>query len=630
MVKRLASSFLLLLCLATGWGQGFPDLASDPRLQQRVDVRLKRVSLQVALKDLEKSTTQKLLFDNDLEPLMVCAFAHKKPLWLIMQGIADVFGCRWKDAGGAWRLVIPKETNAMLDDYRKAENDFLCREVRLRGEALAKLASKQPWVQGNNLSQTPDREPAREETPEQWAERVIVDPAYYGAGIMISRTSILNGGGKFDCDKDLMHNFTPVAYRLVAPPSAAIANTNQCGPVESRFEKLNGLRIAVRSLNWAGSLQAALISGIERQPDKPALLIRHPRPTAELAKTPSGKWLLEWETSLAESNESELDAKIPDISPPTTHFNGGAKGIEEYLEAFSDCLDVPVVSDGFREPIIGNSVPVNGSTVRDWLIGLRKSQGCFVRLRKGLVTVRHGGFWNLRDWEPPEDLFEHMEGIRKPGLDDYAAFAYSVLDGPHGPHPFCAPFFESQQVPLTTFNLRPIMDSLLALAAFGQLDDRFRSEVLAGEGVDWYRSESESKAWSYSWAFQTTNKKTTWKYQWQYGYEYSGSDRFVNAAACFGPFFAATSRGFESSLLESFVSPAAYRHLWGDSPDDDTKFVYQYDRVGIYHAHYVSLLPGTARPAEQTATGLRLTGSYNLFFSIDDRDGEEWVVEIPE
>jgi hypothetical protein len=80
--------------------------------------------------------------------------------------------------------------------------------------------------------------------------------------------------------------------------------------------------------------------------------------------------------------------------------------------------------------------------------------------------------------------------------------------------------------------------------------------------------------------------------------------------------------------MESFVSPSAYRRLWGDSPDDDAKFVYQYDRVGVYHAHYLSLLPGTVK--SEDSKNHRLTGSFQFFFSIDDVDGEMSVVEIPE
>ena len=619
------------MAITVGSAQTTLDLSKDPRLQQTFDFHVKRVLLPEFLSSVHKLTNQKFLMDGELESLMVCVFAHKKPLWLVMQDVAAVFGCRWKDLGSEWRLSLLPGSNSALDDYRKAEDRLLCNEERLRGQALARLAVKQAWVGAPNIALSADKEPAVEETPEAWATRVAADPAYYAAGIMLARTSILGAaGGKLDCLSDLTTNLTPVAYRFIAPPSQLIADTNQCGPVDAGFEKLSGYQIAVRSLNWAGSFQAVGITDVARLPSRPAKLLRHPKPTPELARTPAGKQLLDWETSLPQSDEPALDAKVGDIIPAASHFYGGSIGIEECLEALADATDIPVVCDGFRVPIAGDVHVGAGSTVRQWLATLQQSQECFVRVGNGSVMVRHGGFWDLRDWEPPELLFARMESITKHGLDDYADFAYGVLDAPHGPQPFCAPFFESQQVPLASFDVRPIMDSLLTLAAFGQMNERLRFAILTGIPVDWYRSLIDVKSWAVASTQGTYKGKPYFVWRTSFQNEYNGEDRFVNAAACYGPFNGGVCVGFERKLFESYVNPSAYRHLWGDCPDDDQAFVYQFDKIGEYHAHYLSIPDLSFDRLQSTHAARRLTGKFTFFMSIDSLNGVRCEVAIPE
>ncbi len=292
------------------------------------------------------------------------------------------------------------------------------------------------------------------------------------------------------------------------------------------------------------------------------------------------------------------------------------------------------MSDGFRMPIVGK-IPASGESLRVWLKGFRESQGCFVKVENGSIVVRHGGFWDLRVLEPSEDILRPFEVLPHHGLDDYANFAYALCDAAMPVEPSGLPFFDTLQVPLTRFDPKPIQDSYVALAAFGQMTDQQRVHILSGGYVDLYKNVRDEthpiQTYSVTYLKARNGKNVPFYTPQNIGVEglAQGWDEFVNTSAAMSPFFNGTPSSLELKLLESFWYSAWYRRLWGDSPDDIPQFDEKYGTVIGIHAHYLRLL-GSPLPTETLAPDRVLTGSFRFFASISDQDGVENLVTIPD
>jgi len=629
---KLGFLSLALLC-ATASGQTNLDLSKDPRLQQTLDVHLKRVLLPDLLRFLHSHSDQKFIIDKQLEHLMACVFVEKRPLWLVMEDVADVFGCQWKDLGSEWRLGLPKETATKIGVYAADEFNELRRQCFLRGTALADLASKQKWSGSSGDAQGAAAVPIEEESPEKWASRVSRDPAYRVAGLMFSRIPALTeDGAKYDSPVNLLHSSLPVCYRLVAPPTPEIAETNQCGPAGEYAVGLEGTLATIRVAPWAGTIQAVVVDGNSHKIERPRNLLRYPRPTERLSTTAAGKWLLEWETPLDESSDPACETSVSSLTLKPSPFFDQARGIEEYLETLADSTHTPVVSDAFRIPAIGKEVPESRGTVRDWLKKLKESEKCFVRVENGSVLVRHGGFWDLRDWEPSEEIFARLEQTPNPRLDDYADCAFAQLGRTWSDIDILMPFYESQQIPLAKVDLKPLRDSYITLAALGQMNARQRTHIYSGGWIDTYRSYYDTTQVSSQVQYVKDKKGRNIPILVQTAYgSYSGDHMLVMESARQGPFYGGYPVGLALRLMECSFLPGAYRHLWGDSPDDNPDFLSRFDGVKGCLAHYFSLYyrSGSAMAEKSSALSAN-SGLFSFFSSISDLDGVINTISIPD
>ena len=106
----------LLLFAAQAFGQEAKDLSNDPRLQQKVDVHLKRVLMPKLIQYLKAHTDQKFILDQEIDPLMICVFAKNQPLWLVMEDVAEALGAKWKDLQSEWRLAFRESPRSLYRD----------------------------------------------------------------------------------------------------------------------------------------------------------------------------------------------------------------------------------------------------------------------------------------------------------------------------------------------------------------------------------------------------------------------------------------------------------------------------------------------------------------------------------
>jgi hypothetical protein len=133
----------------------------------------------------------------------------------------------------------------------------------------------------------------------------------------------------------------------------------------------------------------------------------------------------------------------------------------------------PIVADGFRVPV---KMPRRGGAVTDWLAGFQQENSAFVRTDGGFVMVRHGGFWRLRTFEAPEELFAPLESSRTPSVDQYAAFAGSLTRAQTLP-------FRLKGEALLKVDTNPLTEGMAALRFYASLSPDARRAALAGTPI---------------------------------------------------------------------------------------------------------------------------------------------------
>ncbi|MDR3687959.1 MAG: hypothetical protein P4L46_01175 [Fimbriimonas sp.] len=641
-MSKVGIILLLSLVAAVASSQVVSDPFKVPSLQQPVNLHLKRALLPELTDALHKQTGVRFSMSKEIEPLMVCVFVDKVPLGLVMHEVADVLGCEWHDLRSEWRLVVNPKAKSKLAAYEIAERHALEQDDLEKAHALADYVRTHSFRQQSvDASSAPEPD---NETPAQWAERVIADEAYYVAGIMFRDTPVIAWKGTATSvsqpirPTNLYSTGWPTAFRLIAPPNVEIASWFDCGAGGELAVNLGDAHTVVRFLPWAGTLEAVLVDASAHRAVKPKYLVKYPRPVQSLAKEIGGKWLLEWETDLGTDKSSALDEPVENMEMKPSGFNKGLRGIEEYLEALFDKTKQPIISDAFRMPTIGTPPPLKSSTIRNWLSQTRESQKCFVRVDNGCVLVRHGGFWDLRSYEPNEERVRAFEKLAAPDLNDYADFALASAQDLVGLIiQQAVPFFDTQEIPLTRFDSKPLRDNLYPLLAYGQMSTANRLAVLSGGYFDTINHVfgDEETRWESQLLRGKDGKgrpKTVTQFSLTRPVEIGSTvqDIYLGTSASLGIFYGGTPTGKERDMLEDFDFPSMYLGLWNRSPDQDPAFVANFGRTNDIHAHYLflrsalNLPPGITKMPDKT-----LYGHFEFLAGISDKDGVINVVDIP-
>ncbi|MDR3689581.1 MAG: hypothetical protein P4L46_09400 [Fimbriimonas sp.] len=629
----------LLLCAANAFGQVVSDPAKVTGLQQPVDIHLKRALLPELIGALHKQTGLKFSMSGELEPLMVCVFVEKYPLGKVMHAVADVLGCEWHDLRSEWRLVESPKAKAMLATYTLAEQVTLERDGRERANALADYVrshSFQPQSVEALAAPEPDSE-----TPAQWVDRVVADEAYYVAGIMFRDTPPLVRRGNTTAAP--MHVYAsefggggwPCAYRLIAPANEAIDGWLDCGPAGNLAANLGDAQAVIRFLPWVGSIQAVLVDSAAHRAKKPKHLIRYPKPVGSLVKNVGARWIVGWESNLSDVKEPGLDLPVNSLDLQPSGFDQGQRGIEDYLEALFDRTKQPILSDGFRIPTLGVPPPNDAPSIRSWLAQTRESQKCFVKVDDGCVMIRHGGYWDLRAYEPDEKRLRAFEKITRPDLNDYADYVVAAGEDPTGVVFYqMFPIFDTQEVPLTRFDSKPLREYLYPLLAYGQMSPASRMAVLAGGSFDTVTHHYATERFS-ALVKGTTAKgrpgaarETVWSGTREVGAEVQ--DMYLTTSASLGIFYGGVPVGREREMLEAYAFPSNYLSLWNRCPDQAPDFVAKFGLTVESHAHYLFLRSGAnVPPAGAAMPSKTLYGRFEFLAGISDHDGVINVIDIP-
>ncbi len=109
-------------------------------------------------------------------------------------------------------------------------------------------------------------------------------------------------------------------------------------------------------------------------------------------------------------------------------------------------------------------------------------------MRDSIVVIRHGGFWRLQQFEPPEDTDRSLEAkviAKNPSLSDYAAFIAKLS-------PIQLKAFTMKKGSVTKFALKPIQTGFPALQFYSSLDQRMVDRAV-GNGISYDQFASSQR-----------------------------------------------------------------------------------------------------------------------------------------
>lgn len=483
-------SVLLAILLAWISGPAQADLARDPKLQQRVTLRLKIVTLPQLVKQLATQTGADIDVAPNLAELKITAICKDRPAYEVMNRVGTLFAYRWEKVGERYLLTCPQEIAA-------EEANYLDLDRRLAREQLEKEISQ--WME---LAKKPQ---SQVQSERERAEKKLIQ--------------ISKSGGSGDDDGklfDIMANSGDEQYELGAifrqMDAAAVDRfwsgklmiastvrlpglyripvpTGQNGsPVSGSEEPVSERWIALRYNTRTGDL-GTWCSNFDSKGDglggeggagNSTRLEMGPSPRGS---HPLMKRVQAWITPITSSSPL-LEKKINDGARKAVAkslYTNHQLSLADQLEWVADAYDVPVIADAYRIGISGERFETRAATLRDWLKTLASGRADWQlqrppwRLEGDWLLMRHSAFWKLKQLEAPESTWA---GLEKKGksltLDDYAAFASRLTASQgEGLGSSC----------LSTAELSPLTECMPALRFWSGLDASQKTKASTQQGL---------------------------------------------------------------------------------------------------------------------------------------------------
>jgi hypothetical protein len=368
-----------------------PDLAKDERLAKPVTVHVKMVPLPEAMTALTKASGVTVESATSLKDLKVTILVKDQPAHLVLAKVASTLDLEWEADGATYRI----KSNA---DVAASERRYADQEERLRRKETEERLTKLSAVAAVPYATAKERD--AQLTP----ERYLLGQLLRGLG-----------------GAQLNAFWAGQTIRTSAPlqEETAEADTNaQRRRGRGDRPRVRLVRVAAQYDPVAGRLvtsyEPSVTAGAAR-------LIDRPYPEGELAATPFGKRVGEWERR--DDRSESLKKTFAPANPASAGWFGNRLSAADALEAFHLASGVPVVADAFRVPVAPDR---SGGTALTWLDRFRQMNRAFVRTEDGFAMVRHGGFWRLRRLETPERIVRPLEAAKAVALEDYATFAASL------------------------------------------------------------------------------------------------------------------------------------------------------------------------------------------------------------
>ena len=497
MIFALAIGPIVSLCVAQENSAG---LQADSRLQVKISMRLKIVSLSAFAQQLQSQTKAPCSVANPIADRKITAIFHDRPACEVMVAVENAMFMQWVRVGDGYRLTLP----AVVNHEEQAQVAAEAEEIRarlidqLKDEASPPetpqeeidMRRKEIRAQIKALSTDP-RPEARTKLADLYSEESgFYEP--YVAGM--AKALLPDLAGNID---RLLEGKTLFASTLSMPFVTALAPAFQ-EHVNASDPDAASVMEMIRYDPDLHSIERKILT-VKRSP--PGLVFTTTMcpayaPPAEVKSSKLIARLARWSGSVDEVCAGKgLSGNPPAETKPgyVATDRGPGLTLADHLELISDQSDTPVIADAFRvfcsDPHFGKS-----KTIKDymaWLKGSVHSAGSplppvvgYWTTKNGWLLVRHQAYWRRLAYEIPESVLQPMEAVAQgrnfPSTDEYAAFAGALtFEQSQMLRPFSA---ECSDIAVR-FRILPVVDGLPSLKLWASLTEEQRAAA-RGDGLE--------------------------------------------------------------------------------------------------------------------------------------------------
>jgi hypothetical protein len=407
------------------------------------------------LKAISKQLGESFEPSMSLTDLKLTVYVKKVPAGLVLDKIANVLGCAWRDEHGLEMLVMLQDEKDRRQGYLDKEASVLRAEAEKQAHSLADAAASASSLEEFAQSFSHDQPTQPNGGPP--------GPAHFPRVRLVSPSATVASPTTYALGKQWA-TWSPSDWDAFWSGNVCFAQVSYDQPsggnpdTQARRIRLPSQYVFARyDLYGDNHLQFAMPphGSIPRTAPEEKQL----RPTGELAATPFGKEVLAWtDTSAADKDPAFSQVMSPSKDP-------GPQGpliMADQLAWLYQHSGIPIVADAFRNQMPRDRKPL-GATPASWLSSLQSVDRCFVRIEDGVVMVRHGGFWHLRTMEIPETLIQPLaQKNEPPTLWEYASFLAALT-------PAQVALLPSLNPPVLDFPTEPIAYAIPGLRFLGSL-----------------------------------------------------------------------------------------------------------------------------------------------------------------
>ncbi len=440
------------------------DIKADPRLQKPISLHIKIGAITDTLSQISKASGVVLDRSPSIKDLKVTVLVQDVTTSLVLDKIASTLGCAWKADGPTYRLVMTPDEQAARNRYVDSEESIAQKEVADEIVLISKLAYVNPTAARKELLELTEAK-SKDQDRIEFLKRAI------------NRQDVMLGRFLSSMSADKVSSFwrgdiipaTPALLAQSLDPTSS--DSRLPAPVQrnKRFQPgttPDGMPSFIQYDPLLFRLRVFQGFGVRNVATRLSTVVTEPLPTGSLAKMPFGKEVLEWDQDVPTDGEI-AKASVSQTKDKSTYANGRFS-VADFLEKAFDQTHLPIVADAFRVPAAAKSLDRGVGSLSSWLATLKADNHLTTHFEDGFIMVRHGGFWRLRKFETPEELYAELESkVSKTGptLEQYGAFV-SKLSAEQA-KPFSLP-----EATLAKFDTVPLEVGLPALRFYSGLDSQ--------------------------------------------------------------------------------------------------------------------------------------------------------------
>lgn len=449
------------------------DIATDSRLQKPISLKLKIASVSTALAEISKQTGVTLDRSVVIKDLNVTVMIQSQLAGPVLSAIAKTLGCEWRADGSIYRLTMSSDEQAALSRLVDAEESAALKELTDEVTFISGLGQENPTEARKELLGLTDPANKQPANPERIA---YLQRAINRQDVILGRLFGALPGDRVTAF--WRGDVIPTPANIVTQKLSDVDPTMERSPIGRKgrgFQpgtSMDSMPLFIQLDPYLFRIQILQGFGVRYVSKRLPNLVLEDIPAGKFAKLKFGKEVLAWDQPVPNSGDwSNLAVRKSTI--PSLNFNERYT-LADFLEKAFDQTGQSFVADAFRIPADSKDINRGSGSLSTWLDTLKADNHLTTHFENGIAMLRHGGFWRLRKFEAPEDVFVSLEDKYAKGpltLADYSTVVAKLT--PEQSRAMTLPGWVTAE-----FDCGPIEDGLPGLKFYGMLDQRQISRAM--------------------------------------------------------------------------------------------------------------------------------------------------------